>query len=160
AARMGLHGLRWPQPDPGPVVDLHLSRHRNLHREPRVQPDGRRPARRSRSAGAVMSGKPILDVQKLNIRFNTPAGINHVVRDVSFTLGREKLAIVGESGSGKSQTARAILGLTPGMVSAQRLEFDGQNLLGLTNGQWRQIRGRRITMVMQDPKYSLNPVMR
>jgi peptide/nickel transport system ATP-binding protein len=107
-----------------------------------------------------MMTKPILDVQKLNIRFNTPTGINHVVRDVSFTLGREKLAIVGESGSGKSQTARAILGLTPGMVSAQKLEFDGQNLLGLTNGQWRQIRGRRITMVMQDPKYSLNPVMR
>jgi peptide/nickel transport system ATP-binding protein len=104
--------------------------------------------------------KPILDVEKLNIRFNTPTGINHVVRDVSFTLGREKLAIVGESGSGKSQTARAILGLTPGMVSAQKLAFDGESLLGLSNAQWRKIRGRRITMVMQDPKYSLNPVMR
>jgi peptide/nickel transport system ATP-binding protein len=104
--------------------------------------------------------KPILDVRKLNIRFNTPTGINHVVRDVSFTLGREKLAIVGESGSGKSQTARAILGLTPGMVSAEKLEFDGLSLLGLSNGKWRKIRGRRITMVMQDPKYSLNPVMR
>jgi peptide/nickel transport system ATP-binding protein len=103
---------------------------------------------------------PILDVEKLNIRFNTPTGINHVVRDVSFTLGREKLAIVGESGSGKSQTARAILGLTPGMVSAQKLAFDGQTLLGLSNAEWRKIRGRRITMVMQDPKYSLNPVMR
>jgi peptide/nickel transport system ATP-binding protein len=104
--------------------------------------------------------KPILEVEKLNIRFNTPTGINHVVRDVSFTLGREKLAIVGESGSGKSQTARAILGLTPGMVSAQKLVFDGQSLLGLSNAAWRKIRGRRITMVMQDPKYSLNPVMR
>lgn len=103
---------------------------------------------------------PILDVDKLNIRFNTPTGINHVVRDVSFTLGREKLAIVGESGSGKSQTARAILGLTPGMVNAQKLDFDGTSLLGLSNSQWRKIRGRRITMVMQDPKYSLNPVMR
>src|SRR5690349_14854361 len=108
----------------------------------------------------MMTEKPILDVQKLNIRFNTPTGINHVVRDVSFTLGREKLAIVGESGSGKSQTARAILGLTPGMVSAQKLEFDGASLLGLSNAAWRKIRGRRITMVMQDPKYSLNPVMR
>jgi peptide/nickel transport system ATP-binding protein len=104
--------------------------------------------------------KPILDVEKLNIRFNTPTGINHVVRDVSFTLGREKLAIVGESGSGKSQTARAILGLTPGMVNARKLEFDGQSLLCLSNFDWRKIRGRRITMVMQDPKYSLNPVMR
>ena len=81
-----------------------------------------------------MTTKPILDVEKLNIRFNTPTGINHVVRDVSFTLGREKLAIVGESGSGKSQTARAILGLTPGMVSARKLEFDGQSLLPLIDG--------------------------
>jgi len=107
-----------------------------------------------------MADKPLLDVQKLNIRFNTPTGINHVVRDVSFTLGREKLAIVGESGSGKSQTARAILGLTTGQITAQKLEFAGENLLGLSPSEWRKIRGRRITMVMQDPKYSLNPVMR
>jgi peptide/nickel transport system ATP-binding protein len=104
--------------------------------------------------------KPLLEVGKLNIRFQTPNGINHVVRDVSFTLGREKLAIVGESGSGKTQTARAILGLTSGRVTAEKLEFDGGNLLGLSNAEWRKIRGRRITMVMQDPKYSLNPVMR
>jgi peptide/nickel transport system ATP-binding protein len=103
---------------------------------------------------------PLLQVEKLNIRFNTPTGVNHVVRDVSFTLGREKLAIVGESGSGKSQTARAILGLTPGRVDAQRLDFDGETLIGLSPAQWRKIRGKRITMVMQDPKYSLNPVMR
>ncbi len=107
-----------------------------------------------------MADRPLLDVQKLNIRFNTPTGISHVVRDVSFSLGREKLAIVGESGSGKSQTARAILGLTTGQVTAQKMEFSGQNLLGLSLGEWRKIRGRRITMVMQDPKYSLNPVMR
>ena len=107
-----------------------------------------------------MTGKPLLEVEKLNIRFQTPTGIAHVVRDVSFTLGREKLAIVGESGSGKSQTARAILGLTSGRVTAEKLSFDGQNLLGLSNAEWRKIRGRRITMVMQDPKYSLNPVMR
>src|SRR5215510_14781299 len=100
-------------------------------------------------AGTIAMAKPILDVEKLNMRFNTPTGINRVVRDVSFTLGREKLAIVGESGSGKSQTARAILGLTPGMVSAQKLEFDGKSLLGLSPSQWRQVRGRRITMVMQ-----------
>jgi peptide/nickel transport system ATP-binding protein len=103
---------------------------------------------------------PLLEVEKLNIRFQTPTGVSHVVRDVSFTLGREKLAIVGESGSGKSQTARAILGLTSGRVTAEKLAFDGQNLLGISNAAWRKIRGRRITMVMQDPKYSLNPVMR
>ena len=102
---------------------------------------------------------PILEVEKLNIRFNTPVGEVHAVRDVSFTMGREKLAIVGESGSGKSQTGRAILGLTPGKVTADKLAFHGQSLLGLTPQQWREVRGKRIAMVMQDPKYSLNPVM-
>ena len=106
-----------------------------------------------------MDKGPILEVEKLNIRFNTPVGVVHAVRDVSFTMGREKLAIVGESGSGKSQTGRAILGLTPGKVTAQKLAFHGQTLLGLDARQWRAIRGKRIAMVMQDPKYSLNPVM-
>jgi len=104
--------------------------------------------------------RPILEVEKLNIRFNTPVGVVHAVRDVSFTMGREKLAIVGESGSGKSQTGRAILGLTPGQVTAEKLAFHGQTLLNLTPQQWRTVRGKRIAMVMQDPKYSLNPVMR
>ena len=106
-----------------------------------------------------MDKAPLLEVEKLNIRFNTPVGEVHAVRDVSFTVGREKLAIVGESGSGKSQTGRAILGLTPGKVTADKLAFHGQSLLGLNAQQWREVRGKRIAMVMQDPKYSLNPVM-
>ena len=106
-----------------------------------------------------MDKGPILEVEKLNIRFNTPVGEVHAVRDVSFTMGREKLAIVGESGSGKSQTGRAILGLTPGKVTADKLAFHGHSLLNLRPPQWREIRGKRIAMVMQDPKYSLNPVM-
>lgn len=106
-----------------------------------------------------MTGKTILEVEKLNIRFRTPVGEVHAVRDVSFTMGREKLAIVGESGSGKSQTGRAILGLSEGEVTAKRLAFHGENLLGLSPVAWRAIRGKRIAMVMQDPKYSLNPVM-
>ena len=106
-----------------------------------------------------MSGTPILEVEKLNIRFKTPVGEVHAVRDVSFSMGREKLAIVGESGSGKSQTGRAILGLSEGKVTAQKLAFHGQTLLDLSPAEWRKIRGKRIAMVMQDPKYSLNPVM-
>jgi peptide/nickel transport system ATP-binding protein len=106
-----------------------------------------------------MAGQSILEIEKLNIRFKTPVGEVHAVRDVSFTMGREKLAIVGESGSGKSQTGRAILGLTPGKVTADKLAFHGQSLLNLTPQQWRDVRGKRIAMVMQDPKYSLNPVM-
>jgi len=82
------------------------------------------------------------------------------VSGVSFTLGREKLGIVGESGSGKSQTGRAILGLTAGaQVRARRLEFEGIDLLNASERTMRQIRGKCISMIMQDPKYSLNPVM-
>ncbi|MBI1245383.1 MAG: ATP-binding cassette domain-containing protein [Alphaproteobacteria bacterium] len=76
-------------------------------------------------------------------------------------MGKEKIGIVGESGSGKSVTGRALLGLTPpnGRVEAKRLEFDGQDLRGLDAEGWRHLRGRRMAMVMQDPKFSLNPVM-
>jgi peptide/nickel transport system ATP-binding protein len=77
-------------------------------------------------------------------------------------MGREKLGIVGESGSGKSMSARALLGLIrpPGEVTARRLELDGIDLRALSDRQWHGIRGRRIAMVMQDPRFSLNPVMR
>jgi peptide/nickel transport system ATP-binding protein len=80
---------------------------------------------------------------------------------VSFELGREKLGIVGESGSGKSQTGRAILGLTApgGRVRARRMEFKGTDLLTADERSMRRIRGAGISMIMQDPKYSLNPVM-
>jgi peptide/nickel transport system ATP-binding protein len=84
------------------------------------------------------------------------------VRGISFSLGREKLGIVGESGSGKSMTGRAILRLIryPGIATAKRLEFDGIDLQRASSAQMRQIRGQRISMVMQDPKFSLNPTMR
>ena len=105
---------------------------------------------------------PLLDIQELSVVFPTKVGVVNAVRKVSFTLRREKLGIVGESGSGKSQTGRAILGLTPppGRVSAERLQFDGINLLQASRKRLRDIRGGRIAMVMQDPKYSLNPVFR
>jgi peptide/nickel transport system ATP-binding protein len=105
--------------------------------------------------------KPLLDVRDLRVRFHLRTGIVEAVRGVSFSLGRERLGIVGESGSGKSQTGRAILGLTPppGEVTAERLDFDGHDLLKVSKRTLRELRGGRITMVMQDPKYSLNPVM-
>ncbi len=104
---------------------------------------------------------PLLAVEDLRVRFHLRRGVVEAVRGVSFTLGRERLGIVGESGSGKSQTGRAILGLTPppGEVTAQRLAFDGVDLLRASPRALRRLRGRRMTMVMQDPKYSLNPVM-
>lgn len=105
--------------------------------------------------------KPLLDVEDLRVRFHLRTGTVEAVRGVSFQLGRERLGIVGESGSGKSQTGRAILGLTPppGEVAARRLAFDGIDLLTASRRTLRTLRGGRISMVMQDPKYSLNPVM-
>src|SRR5215218_6665854 len=105
--------------------------------------------------------KPLLDVEDLRVRFHLRTGTIEAVRGVSFRLGRERLGIVGESGSGKSQTGRAILGLTPppGEVTAKRLSFDGIDLLTASKRSLRALRGGRISMAMQDPKYSLNPVM-
>jgi len=108
-----------------------------------------------------MSRSPLLVVDDLKVHYDTPTGLVRAVDGVSFELGREKLGIVGESGSGKSQTGRAILRLTApgGRVSARRLEFDGTDLLRADEKRMRQIRGGSISMIMQDPKYSLNPVM-
>jgi len=104
---------------------------------------------------------PLLSVENLKVSFPTRAGLIEAVRGISFTLGRERLGIVGESGSGKSQTGRAIMGLTPSnaRISAERLEFDGIDLLKAPARQRRHLRGKRIAMILQDPKYSLNPVM-
>ena len=84
------------------------------------------------------------------------------VRNLRVTYpGRERLGIVGESGSGKSQTGRAIMGLTPptAEVTADVLDFAGIDLLTAAPRTRRSLRGGRIAMVLQDPKYSLNPVM-
>jgi peptide/nickel transport system ATP-binding protein len=111
---------------------------------------------------APQNTKPVLVVEDLRVSFpNRDGGRTEAVRGVSFTLGRERLGIVGESGSGKSQTGRAILGLTApeGLVTAKRLEFHGTDLLRCSPKQRREMRGGRIAMVLQDPKFSLNPVM-
>jgi len=103
----------------------------------------------------------LLTVEDLRVTFPTRTGVVEAVRGVSFTLGRERLGIVGESGSGKSQTGRAIMGLTPehGVITAKRLDFNGIDLLTASKAERRALRGKRIAMVLQDPKYSLNPVM-
>jgi peptide/nickel transport system ATP-binding protein len=103
----------------------------------------------------------LLEVSNLRVRFHTPTRIVEAVRGLSFTLGREKLAIVGESGSGKSMTGRALLDLVPwpGEVLADSMRFKGQDLLTMSGEASRKLRGRHLSMVMQDPKFSLNPVM-
>jgi peptide/nickel transport system ATP-binding protein len=103
----------------------------------------------------------LLTVKDLRVQFPTRTGVVDAVRGVSFTLGRERLGIVGESGSGKSQTGRAIMGLTPphAKITADKLNFDGMDLLDISPKERRSLRGNRIAMILQDPKYSLNPVM-
>lgn len=103
----------------------------------------------------------LLEIANLRVSFPTPTGRVEVVKGLSLNLGRERLGIVGESGSGKSMTGRAILRLVraPGRVTADRLTFDGIDLPALSRHKMRALRGARISMVMQDPKYSLNPVM-
>lgn len=103
----------------------------------------------------------LLDVENLWVKFPSRHGVFDAVRGISFTLGRERLGIVGESGSGKSMTGRAILRLirSPGIVEADRIDLEGVDLLKKTEKEMRDVRGQRISMVMQDPKFSLNPVM-
>ncbi|MGH6944685.1 MAG: ABC transporter ATP-binding protein [Geminicoccaceae bacterium] len=102
-----------------------------------------------------------LTVENLWVRYPTQGRVIEAVRGVSFALGREKLGLVGESGSGKSTVGRAILRLVPppGQISAKRLAFDDVDLLRAGEATLREVRGRRIAMVLQDPKFSLNPVM-
>jgi peptide/nickel transport system ATP-binding protein len=103
----------------------------------------------------------LLDVKNLRVTFDSETGPVQAVRGVSFSLGHERLGIVGESGSGKTMTGRAVLRLIrpPGRVEADVMTFDGQDLLNPSEREMRALRGKRIGMVMQDPKYSLNPVM-
>ena len=103
-----------------------------------------------------------LQVEDLRVQFLNDGRITDAVRNVSFNLGQEKLAIVGESGSGKSTVGRSLLRLHPASakVTAKQMRFGEIDLLGIPEKAMQQIRGQRISMIMQDPKYSLNPVMR
>ncbi len=102
----------------------------------------------------------LLGVENLWVKFPTRQGVFDAVRGVSFSLGQERLGIVGESGSGKSMTGRAILRLirNPGIVEADHINLEGKNLLDMSERAMRDVRGKQISMVMQDPKFSLNPV--
>jgi peptide/nickel transport system ATP-binding protein len=104
----------------------------------------------------------LLSVKNLRVTFDTEAGRVEAVRGVSFSLDRERLGIVGESGSGKTMTGRSVLRLIrpPGRIEAEEMTFDGIDLMKASEKEMRSLRGPRIAMVMQDPKYSLNPVMK
>lgn len=102
----------------------------------------------------------LVEIENLKIAFQTRTSRFEAVRGVSMKLGTEKLGIVGESGSGKSLTARALMKLLPSNadIRADKLAFDGIDVLSASERQMRQIRGKRAGFILQDPKYSLNPV--
>jgi peptide/nickel transport system ATP-binding protein len=103
----------------------------------------------------------LVDINNLQISFKTRTGTFEAVRGVSMAIGTEKLGIVGESGSGKSLTARALMRLLPpnASIAADRLTFDGIDILNADERTMQRIRGKRAGFILQDPKYSLNPVM-
>ena len=107
---------------------------------------------------------PLLDVQNLTTRFHTRDGVVHAVEDVSFTVDSgQTLGIVGESGSGKSVSCYSLLDLIPkppGRIERGSANFGGTDLLKATPRELRRIRGKRISMIFQDPMTSLNPFMR
>ena len=108
-----------------------------------------------------MTNDLILRVQDLQTHFFTRSGVVKAVDGINFELRQgETLGIVGESGSGKSMTAWSILGMVPhpGQIVGGRIEYLGENLLEKSKGELRDIRGSGISMVMQDPLTSLNPV--
>jgi ABC-type dipeptide/oligopeptide/nickel transport system ATPase component len=106
---------------------------------------------------------PLLDVQHLTVVFEGVQPRVTAVSDVSFQIASgETLGLVGESGSGKSVTAYSILRLLqpPGRITGGRIMFEGRDLLALTEGEMRQVRGARISLIFQEPMTALNPVMR
>ena len=103
---------------------------------------------------------PLLRVESLNVAIAAPSGNAHILRDVGFTLERgSTLGIVGESGCGKTMTALALMGLLPDAAATTgRIEFDGNDLLGLDEAAWCRLRGNRIAMIFQEPASALNPL--
>jgi len=99
---------------------------------------------------------PLIVANRLNISLDNGTSL---VNNLSFSLGRERVALVGESGSGKSLTARSLMGLlSPALhIQARTLTIAGENTLTLSERRWSQLRGNTLAMVMQDPKYALNP---
>jgi peptide/nickel transport system ATP-binding protein len=110
-----------------------------------------------------MQADTLCEIDNLRIAFEAHDGtLTEAVRGISLTVARgERLGIVGESGSGKSLTGRALLGLLPSSArwSADAMRIDNHNLLAMRPKERRRLCGTQMSMILQDPKYSLNPVM-
>jgi oligopeptide/dipeptide ABC transporter ATP-binding protein len=113
-------------------------------------------------SGSQPGASPLLDVCDLRVRFRSRGGIVHAVQGVSFTVEPgQTLAIIGESGSGKTVSAYAMMGLLPRTAHVSgSIRFNGVQLVGRSEKELQQHRGRNVAMVFQDPERSLNPTMR
>jgi microcin C transport system ATP-binding protein len=108
-----------------------------------------------------MAGRPLVDVRNLSVAFGDGQNLVQVVNGVSFNIGnRETVALVGESGSGKTVSAMSILRLLPPAASHPTGEilFEGNDILKMTGPQLRNVRGKRISIIFQEPMTSLNPL--
>jgi oligopeptide transport system ATP-binding protein len=116
---------------------------------------------RHKEEGAAES--PALQVRNLVTHFHTRRGVVRAVNGISYSVAAgESLAIVGESGSGKTVGALSIMGLVPnppGRVESGQVLLNGRDILGLSEREWQDVRGREIAMIFQDPMTSLNPVL-
>src|SRR3990172_1346129 len=105
----------------------------------------------------------LLKVEGLKTWFDTPEGMVRAVDGIDFAIARgETLALLGESGCGKSISALSLLQLVPqpaGHIAAGQVRLDGQDVLALPERDMRNIRGKRIAMIFQEPQTSLNPVL-
>ena len=112
------------------------------------------------SNGEPGDGRPVLDIDHLRVTFATDGGPVQAVKDVSLEVRKgEVLAIVGESGSGKTVTAKTILGLLPETASSSgAVVINGADVISVSAARLRQIRGRDVAMVFQEPSTALNPV--
>ena len=115
------------------------------------------------STSGAVDGGTVLSVEDLRVYFYTRSGVVRAVDGIDLDIAKgEAVGLVGESGSGKSQTALAVMGLTtaPGRVESGRIVFNGVDLRRQSAEAIRNIRGRDIAMIFQDPMSSLNPVLR
>jgi microcin C transport system ATP-binding protein len=110
----------------------------------------------------TMNDTRLISVEDLSVDFRAGDNVTHAVRHVSFDIGQaETVALVGESGSGKTVTALSILKLLPYPAASHpsgKIIFNGENLLALSTGALRQVRGNKISMIFQEPMTSLNPL--
>ena len=108
-------------------------------------------------------GNHLLEIENLQVQYNTDEAVVHAVNGLTLTLDKgEALGVVGETGAGKSTTALSILKLLPakvGEITGGKIHYDGIDILKADNNAMRRIRGARIAMIFQDPMSSLNPIM-